>query len=148
MTTYGTCLKHPNFPMLNCPMCQIENFEIGNNDMDTTIQEGNKLIAEFMGIKTKNYDDTRAVTRWQFGNSMLFENDLQYHTSWDWLIPVCQKINSKESIKRCESNGIKDSIICYINAMRAMKQGVIKFNIDATWSGVVQFIQWYNQNNQ
>ena len=37
----------------------------------------NKLIAEFMGVKYP----------------MLKGSDLQYHTSWDWLMPVLKKIN-------------------------------------------------------
>lgn len=28
---FGACGKHPNFAMINCPMCQMENFEIANN---------------------------------------------------------------------------------------------------------------------
>ena len=40
------------------------------------IIQGNKMIAEFMGIKTKIYSDTPTVIRWQYGNSMLFESDL------------------------------------------------------------------------
>ena len=38
--------------------------------------ENNKLIAEFMGVKYP----------------MLKGSDLQYHTSWDWLMPVIRKI--------------------------------------------------------
>jgi len=39
----------------------------------------NKLIAEFMGYEVHPvYEDER--------------HDLQYHTSWDWLMPVVEKI--------------------------------------------------------
>ena len=41
------------------------------------IMNDNKLIAEFMGVKYP----------------MLKGSDLQYHTSWDWLMPVLKKIN-------------------------------------------------------
>lgn len=27
---FGACAKHPNFPMVNCPMCQVERFETAN----------------------------------------------------------------------------------------------------------------------
>ena len=41
------------------------------------MMKDNKLIAEFMGVKYP----------------MLKGSDLQYHTSWDWLMPVLKKIN-------------------------------------------------------
>ena len=28
---FGACAKHPNFAMINCPICQIEKFEMANN---------------------------------------------------------------------------------------------------------------------
>ena len=45
----------------------------------------NKLIAEFMGYEVHpTYEDERY--------------DLHYHTSWDWLMPVVEKIEYIESI--------------------------------------------------
>ena len=43
------------------------------------MEKTNKLIAEFMGVG-KHYEAQ---------SSNMFN---QYHTSWDWLIPVVQKI--------------------------------------------------------
>lgn len=45
-------------------------------------QENNKLIAEFMGYNLNNLTPS-------------FLNNLKYHTSWDWLMPVLKKINLK-----------------------------------------------------
>jgi hypothetical protein len=48
--------------------------------------ENNKLIAEFMGLVVSNREDY---------HSSLHTNvdaDLKYHTSWDWLMPVVEKI--------------------------------------------------------
>ena len=44
----------------------------------------NKLIAEFMG------DDTEGMC------SSFLRDELQYHTSWDWLMPVIENIESDE----------------------------------------------------
>lgn len=102
---------------------------------------GNKLIAEFMGANMLT-DETLNLP---YMNSEWYDlMELKYHSSWDWLMPVCIKINSKESIKYCESNGMKDSIICYINAMRLMKRGAISFDIQKTWQGAIEFIKWFN----
>jgi hypothetical protein len=46
--------------------------------------ENNKLIAEFMGI------DQVDIDTWLETNS-----NLHYHTSWDWLMPVIEKIQDK-----------------------------------------------------
>ena len=43
-------------------------------------QEANKLIAEFMG------SNLNGLESWQY------EEELQYHTSWDWLMPVITKL--------------------------------------------------------
>jgi hypothetical protein len=48
---------------------------------ETEIIEGNKLIAEFMNHE-EDYDEHGV---WQ---------KLQYHSSWDWLMPVVEKIKS------------------------------------------------------
>ncbi len=48
--------------------------------------ENNKLIAEFMGLVVSDSDNY---------TSELHTNvdvDLKYHTSWDWLMPVVEKI--------------------------------------------------------
>jgi len=38
---------------------------------------GNRIIAEFMEIETRVYSDTPTITRWRYGNSMIFNTDLQ-----------------------------------------------------------------------
>lgn len=48
--------------------------------------QDNKIIAEFMGL---NID--RGV------QSDYMEHELKYHKSWDWLMPVIQKINGQMS---------------------------------------------------
>ena len=45
-------------------------------------QEANKLIAEFMGSSLNGLES------WQY------EEELQYHTSWDWLMPVTYKVKN------------------------------------------------------
>ena len=45
-------------------------------------QEANKLIAEFMG------SNLNGLESWQY------EEELQYHTSWDWLMPVITRVKN------------------------------------------------------
>ncbi len=50
------------------------------------IEENNKLIAEFMNVDHVDIDQAYE----DYG-------ELKYHTSWDWLMPVVEKIESLET---------------------------------------------------
>ena len=67
--------------------------------------ENNKLIAEFMGVEeayNPNGNDwvLKTTTPDAHGDTDILEsckdNELQYHCSWDWLMPVVEKIESDE----------------------------------------------------
>jgi len=69
---------------------------------DMRTQENNKMIAEFMGARPITFPDkTKGHTFWKDGgrygafpdgSSNYFDYDKGYHTSWDWLMPVVEKI--------------------------------------------------------
>ena len=46
------------------------------------MRENNKLIAEFMDLRST-------------GLSIYKPSEYKYHTSWDWLMPVIEKIQDK-----------------------------------------------------
>ena len=54
------------------------------------IDMGNILIAEFMGVFHQ-----RIFPPFTIGEKMYTLDELQYHTSWDWLMPVIEKIQDK-----------------------------------------------------
>ncbi len=109
-------------------------------------QENNKLIAEFMGLeyspKDKRWDDwfTKEGTRVTFGSRI----PLQYHTSWDWLMPVVERIESlgydviirKDSCEIIGENvkGVEYSSYECFNAGKHI----------TTYQAVVEFIKEYN----
>ena len=64
------------------------------------ILESNKLVARFMLLDfNKHY---RSMTN---KYSIVSAEELMFHSSWDWLMPVVQKINSLKT-------GIKKINIC------------------------------------
>ena len=64
------------------------------NDIDMK----NKIIAEFMGVKTIAMDELYSILRQNRENGFIHTpqaytiDELKYHSSWDWLMPVVQKI--------------------------------------------------------
>lgn len=111
--------------------------------------EGNKLIAKFMGINTKVYSDTPTITRWQFGNSMLHQDDLEYHSSWDWQIPAWTKLLSltreryyNETKRGASTSWSEQRDIWENNYHSAIDSASPKNGFDI----LVLAIQWYNEN--
>ena len=95
------------------------------------ILSGNKLIDEFLNCTIYDYHDF-------LDNA--YAQKLKYHSSWDWLMPVFQKIIADRFLIK---SGNIISITPYINACRHMKNGAIKFDIEMVYNGVLYFINWY-----
>lgn len=101
--------------------------------MNTEILEGNKTIAEFMGYANP-HDNTGVL--------------LKYHSSWDWLMPVKDKI---DSIDNHEYDVIIWRSDCHINNRIELlfESSILKGNktlIETVWGCIVEFIKWYNLN--
>lgn len=101
--------------------------------------ESNKLIAEFMGfeqyeIKGKS-NGYKVVLKQGFVPAETCAASLQFHTSWDWLMPVVEKINS--DIHYNESKEYRH--------LMSLK---ITTNIKVLYKAIVEFIKWYSQQNQ
>lgn len=110
--------------------------------------EGNKLIAKFMGISYKEeemYADNGLLRYchkyiWGF-NDEWYDGELGFHESWDWLMPCIKKIR--------EILNTELSFNDYDN-WRYLQVTLNPFNydIDFIHSKVVVFIQWYNNQKQ
>lgn len=108
------------------------------------IDENNRIIAEFMGDITSLNDEVSF-------NKNCSVNELQYHTSWDWLMPVVEKI---ESIIFDENNSfnvtIGSSIYCVIQDSNGecydMTYDGEESKLAVVYKAVVEFIKWYNTN--
>lgn len=112
------------------------------------VEENNKLIAEFMGAKWyKNYMGD--PPSWKGGDnsiSHLLDNavNLEFHTSWDWLMPVLIKIETLGYNWKLECNNNEESsptYKCKIGNFDAIS-GICA--LDAVWGAIVEFIKMYN----
>lgn len=106
------------------------------------IIENNKLIAKFMEKNNIYIEFERYVNRYgDIEYSEYFDNDeLLYHISWDWLIPVINKITSMDIYFK-----YKDDLNSQFN------DGGIEINvkyIEVTYESVIDFIKWYNKQNK
>jgi len=121
------------------------------------VLEGNKLIAEFMGAEIKG-------NLCKFYKHPIFDvieiefspiNWLNYRSSWDWLMPVVEKIESStNAVFQIYARAIVciyDYNIWQCNDDRLDLRHQYDFTFDsskreAVYKAVVEFIKWYNQN--
>ena len=97
----------------------------------------NKLIAEFMGINVVTEDDIRANKNPTISSyEGYLEEDLEYHSSWDWLMPVANEIIKS----RDEQNADWD--------LTDLKYALCTTNIEWVYKAVVNFIKRTNLNQQ
>ena len=106
------------------------------------IIEGNKLIAEF-------YGDISGITSYP-------DERYEFHSSWDWLMSVVEKIESIMDVYHGRFGVHIVSNDCTIQSTRFRPDKKIPdpphyFNyitldtkIESTWLMVVRFIKWYN----
>ncbi len=96
--------------------------------MNTT--EGNKLIAEFMGLKIIKTEDITSIT-----NVDEYCYNPRYHSSWDWLMPVVHKC-----LYLCHDNMWNEWENSFADKFTACF-------IDSLYKETVEFIKWYNNEH-
>ena len=92
--------------------------------MDT--QENKKLIAEFMGVVF--HDDEN---QYYNADGLHIGNTLQYHTSWNWVMPVVERIEQVHE-------GVPKQLLHL--SLFSTRAEVHK--------AVVEFIEWYNEQDR
>ena len=115
--------------------------------MNKTIVKNNKLIAEFMEYKPTKCNNGFA---WDYEKSKpskdhlfpiqgrLITQDcsyLKFHQSWDWIIPVIEKINE------CHLFGSQHLI-------STIDKNLLLSDITSVYESVIKFIEWYNLQNK
>jgi len=88
--------------------------------------KNNKLIAEFMGLPYK-------------------EQELSYDFSWNWLMPVVEKI---ESLRNPDGNAYRFTIDMCNAQIEETNIEILggAYKIDVVYKAVVEFVKYYNLN--
>lgn len=102
------------------------------------IKENNILIARFMGIDESIPHDHQGI--------------YLYHSSWDWLMPVMEKIWNLTGhrnlwyidLSEIDPNGF----ISILYNKFHIREDSFKNNIEEVYGMVITFIKWYNKNKQ
>lgn len=135
----------------------------------TTTQEHNQIIGKFIGWIP--YNGLNPKWNYSFETNNLFhvnkcvtQDELQFHTSWDWLMPVVDKINAIEYGDYITEFSITKDNVRLVTQVNSKVRKKLKLNnkvlnvniyyfdvenlskIEATYQAVVQFIEWYNEN--
>lgn len=123
--------------------------------MNKEVSEGNALIAKFMGgtLKppTKEHlnNPYNKPTWWGVGDRKDARHfQLNYHCSWDWLMPVVEKIGKDYDVRITWTPGGIE--VTYIDRPDTIDDDSIADfggygSLENTWRCVVKFINWHNQ---
>lgn len=122
------------------------------------IIKGNEIIAKFMiSKKGKKLKVPGCIYRQDINDGLLVEDSLdeedyesfKYHSSWDWLMPVVEKINTL--LYPNEDDGYADQLIEQDNDLIFDFQNAHYFGYRAEtlkdiYNKCITFIKWYNKN--
>ena len=93
----------------------------------------NKLIALFMGLEEDGVDGYLVDMDKDYGYQVIHESCFLYDSSWDWLMPVVQKIYQL---------GLDNESALLV------RDAVTEANLDNTYQAVVEFIKTYNDEEK
>lgn len=104
------------------------------------IEEGNKLIAEFMEMPFVDGYYKNTCDSPLFLNYSRPLEELEFNQSWDWLMPVIKKCNQVKSPSQHGGWSKFDRITSVINPNHFFND-----DISEVWQCVIEFITWYNR---
>lgn len=122
---------------------------------EPTIEQKNKAIAVFMGWEFIKGDPNHkcnfcfagdepcipALDRFVKEKDMRVYYEFKYHSSWDGLMPVIEKINQVWARSaRSKQKQIEETY-------RAIQNRILLCSLSETIEHVYQFIQWYNNQS-
>lgn len=121
----------------------------------TEILEGNKIIAEFMdwriaeNIKHESGEPTY-IKKENLGTSYATMDMMAYHKSWNWLMPVVEKIEVIEISRNHNPVVTIEKYITIIsdNGEAPIVESQTDSRIEGAYNAVVKFIKWYNQQSK
>lgn len=109
------------------------------------IEGRNILIAEFMvGVVKKNYNG------FEIDGKPYHETQLKYHSSWDWLMPVIEKIESLDYIDYCQIQSTKTlgGVFYSTYISKTFNTTSYESKIKSVYNAVIKAINYHNEREQ
>ena len=129
--------------------------------MDNTT-ENNKLIAEFLDWEFDDLSETfetpflKLVEPQAFGDeqfsSKLQDFELEFHSDWNWLMSVVEKIENLQDENNCAIYNVQIEQ-CFVEIIiNHTSETIVEVDsnskIEAVYKACVEFIKWYNEQNK
>jgi len=117
--------------------------KINSMTQEEIIEGNNKLIGKFMGGHDNGQNRWYNIFLGQ--NGYYWSDQLKFHSSWEWLMSVVEKIESLEW-----NVNINKNCCIYDNQHKitACGKSITRLGdtkIESVWLAVVEFIKWYNK---
>lgn len=109
-----------------------------------TIEDNNKLIAEFMGLVRSSVVDRYWTEKNSEGIGVGQLKELRYDTDWNWLMKVVDRINALNNVLSINENYV---YITNNERSEVLVDVVAGDMLEATYRAVVEFINYYNKQN-
>lgn len=112
-----------------------------------TTEQKNRMIAEFMGMQLTNigWFDNEEVLKLSHTMDNTFD-ELLFHTSWDWLMPVVEKIEGLGFTIEKNFQPVDNDWQCLVvKGNDILFQEFNEQSIQAMHYVVSEFIEWYNE---
>lgn len=126
----------------------------------TNTLANNKLIAEFMGYK--EYDRgmwskpelVKIILSNTYSEEWLRDIEMKYHLSWDWLMPVVDKIETMDCFVRTESYIEANERYFVTSVLKITPRSrdntnkvvsVFKSRLASVYDAVCEYIKWHNE---
>lgn len=107
------------------------------------ITEGNKLIAELMGLDVLP-ENSVYFERFKWSDGAYYSMDrLKYHSSWDWLMPVVEKIEAITGLAVLSQG--KATNIAWGNYSITTEAST---RMESIYNACIHFIQYYNTQSK
>ena len=127
------------------------------------MEENNRIIAEFMGIQPiKAISDNTGKTYYYYNNSEMedYEALPEYHSDWNWLMAVVEKIESIKDSYHGRFGVYISSNSCTIqstnfrpdkpipNPPHYYNNVVLNNKIESVYYSIIYFINFYNKQKE
>ena len=105
------------------------------------METNNKLIVEFLGYIDNGCSEEGFLIDPKTNYDVCIDS-LQFHTDWNWLMQVVEKI---------ESLGYRVTIVRHICRIDLTEESKLIISedikkIEAVYTACLEFIKWYNEN--